>query len=68
MQKQITNQYKTKLHHQILKVCHALELNLHDNRKGPKIFTNYKRVALIVLFTRSRKALRNFVPELFESK
>ena len=67
-QKELTNQYEVELHHQILKVCHKIELNLHDNFKGPKIYTNYQRVALIVLFTRSRKALRDFCKELSESK
>lgn len=68
VQKAISNQYKADLHQQILKVCHKLELNLHDNHYGPKIYTNYQRVALIVLFTRSRKALRDFCSELIESK
>ena len=68
VQKEIINQYKVGLHHQILKVCHELELNLHDNVLGPKIYTNYQRLALIVLFTRSRKALRDFCFELIESK
>ena len=33
-----------------------------------KKFTNYQRVALLVLFSRSGKALRNFINELFETK
>ena len=68
VQTEIINQYEVELHHQILKVCHDLELNLHDNILGPKIYTNYQRVALIVLFTRSRKALRDFCSELVENK
>ena len=68
VQKELSNQYEVELHQQILKVCHKLELNLHDNHYGPKIYTNYQRVALIVLFTRSRKALRDFCFELIESK
>lgn len=67
MQKQLTNQYEVELHCQILKVCHEMELSLHDNILGSKIFTNYQRVALIVLFQRSGKALRKFVSELKES-
>ena len=67
-QQEISNQYKTKLHQQILKVFHKLNMNLHNNILGPKIYTNYQRVALIVLFTRSRKALRDFCSELVESK
>jgi len=33
-----------------------------------KFYTNYQRLALLVLFVRSRKALRNFAFELKESK
>lgn len=68
MQKEIYYQYENKLHKQILKLCHKMNLSLHDNRLGPKKFTNYQRVALLVLFMRSRKALRDFVAELFESR
>ncbi len=68
MQAELKNRYETKLHEQIIKVCHKMELNLHDNHKGPKIYTNYQRVGLIVLFVRSRKSLRDFVSELYESK
>lgn len=68
VQTKIYNQYEVELHNQILKVCHEIELNLHDNYFGPKVFTNYQRVALIVLFIRSRKALRDFCKELLESK
>ncbi len=67
-QKTITNQYETKLHKQILKVFHVSNMRLHDNKLGSKVYTNYQRVALIVLFMRSQKALRQFVSELVESK
>lgn len=67
-QKQLTNQYKIELHEQILKLCHEIELPLHDFNRGCKLFTNYQRVALIILFRRSKKALRKFVTELIESK
>jgi hypothetical protein len=68
IQKTITNQYNTELHSQIINLCHSLELPLHDNLFGSKIYTNYQRVALIVLFMRSKKALRKFTAELVESK
>ncbi len=67
-QQRISNQYETKLHAQILKVFHASGMKLHDNKLGSKIYTNYQRVALIVLFQRSGKALRKFTNELIESK
>ena len=68
MQKQLYRQYESKLHKQVLKLCHALELPLHDNVLGPRKYTNYQQVSLLVLFVRSRKALRDFVSELYESR
>jgi hypothetical protein len=68
MQKQIYYQYENKLHKQIIKLCHSLELPLHYNKKGPKLFTNYQRVGLIILFLRSKKSLIEFIKELFESR
>ena len=67
-QTEISSQYEVSLHRQILKVFHASGMKLHDNRLGSKFYSNYQRVALIVLFMRSRKALRQFVAELKESK
>lgn len=67
-QKTITNQYNTELHSQIINLCNSLELPLHDNILGSKVYTNYQRVALIILQMRSGKALRKFVNELVESK
>jgi hypothetical protein len=67
-QKTITNQYKCELHSQIINLCNSLELPLHDNVLGSKVYTNYQRVALIILQMRSGKALRKFVNELVESK
>ncbi len=67
-QKTISNQYEVSLHKHIIKVFHASDIRLHDNHLGCKKFTNYQRIALLILFSRSRKALRDFVHELFESK
>jgi len=67
-QKTLTNQYEVELHKHILKLCHSMELPLHDFYRGSKLFTNYQRVALVILFMRSRKALRQFTSELIESK
>lgn len=64
----ISNTPVNKIHDQILKLCHKMELQLHFNRYGPKIFTNYQRVGLIVLYYRSKKALRDFIAELQESR
>lgn len=51
----------------IINVCNSVEMPLHFNKHGPKIFTNYQRVALIILYKRSKKSLRDFVNELYES-
>ena len=68
VQTEISSQYEVSLQHEILKVFHASSMRLHDNYFGNKVYTNYQRVALIVLFVRSRKALRQFTLELAESK
>jgi len=67
-QKNLQYTPRHSLHEHILKICHAIELPLHYNRKGPKIFTNYQRVAVIVLYLRSKKSLRDFVSEMYETK
>jgi hypothetical protein len=67
MQTEIINQYESKLHSQILKLCHSMELSLHDNVFGSKVYTNYQQIGLIILLMRSRKSLRDFVFELKES-
>ena len=68
IQTEISDQYEVALQRQILKVFHASKLCLHDNHFGNEVYTNYQRLALIVLFQRSRKALSDFVAELKESK
>lgn len=67
-QTEINSQYESRLLKEILKVCHKFCLNLHDNKIGPKIFTNYQRVTLIILFLRSKKSLRKFISEFHETK
>lgn len=68
-QKTLTNQAsRHKLHQQILKICHFLELPLHSNHKGPKLFTNYQRVSLLILWKRSKKSVRDFTSTLNEFK
>lgn len=67
MQSQIYQINENKLHSMILKVCHSVEMPLHFNRKGPKIFTNYQRIALIILYKRSKKSLVDFIEEFYET-
>ena len=68
MQDILNNTYETKLHSNIINLCHKMELPLHFNHKGPKIFTNYQRIALIFLYIRSKKSLIDFLEELRETK
>lgn len=67
-QEQLTRQYETKLHKQLLNIFHSVEKRRFANRLGPKMFSMYQRFALIVLFKRSLKSLRRFVDELPESR
>lgn len=62
------NLFRNNLHEQIIKVCHSLRLDLHFNKTGPKQFDNYQRVALIILYIRSKKSLRDFLEEFEENK
>ena len=68
IQTTISNQYEVGLQQQIIKLCHKLMIPLHYNHKGPKIFTNYQRVAMIILYVRSKKSLIDFLKEFVESK
>lgn len=62
------NQFRNNLHEQIIKVCYSLNLELHFNKIGPKTFDNYQRIALIILYIRSKKSLRDFLEEFQENK
>lgn len=68
IQTTINSQYEIKIHQQIIKLCHKICLPLHFNHKGPKIFTNYQRIALILLYVRSKKSLVDFLDEFRETK
>lgn len=60
--------FKHELQKLILKLCHSVELPLHKNHKGPKIFSEYQRISLLILFKRSGKSLRDFVRTLPEQR
>ena len=60
--------FRHELNDVILKVCHSLEIPLHHNNKGPKLFTEYQKLTVVILFSRSKKPLREFVNEFPESK
>jgi len=67
-QNALTNQYNNPLEREFIKLFHLSNLPNHSNRTGNKEFTNYQRISLIILFRRSKKALRDFIDELKESK
>jgi len=67
-QKTFKHTLDNELHTDILKLCHKMELPIHFNTFGPKVFTNYQRVALIILYLRSGQSLRTFVERLYESR
>lgn len=64
----LTNQYSNRTHQELINLLHQLGLPLHFNHKGNKKFTNYQRVALIILRIRSRKSIREFLSEFAETK
>ncbi len=64
----LTNQYNNPLEKELINLFHCSGLPQHSNKTGNKEFTNYQRISLIILFRRSKKALRDFIKELQESK
>lgn len=56
--------FSNKLHGEILKLCHCAKLKPHNFIRGCKLFNNYQRVALIVLYIQSGKSLRDFTSNL----
>ena len=56
--------FSNKLHAEILKLCHCAKLKPHNFVRGCKLFNNYQRVALIVLYIQSGKSLRDFTSNL----
>jgi len=53
---------------EILKLYHAMGLPLHDNKIGPRVYSEFQKFSLVILFRRSKKVLRDFVAELYETK
>ncbi len=65
-QKQLT-QINNPMNREFINSFHRLGLPMHFNHYGNKEFSNYQRVALIILYQRSKKSLRDFTKELHES-
>ena len=56
-----TTQFNNNLHAEILKLCHFAKLKPHNFVRGCKLFDNYQRVGIIVLFIMSKQSLRDFI-------
>ncbi|MDP3989952.1 MAG: transposase [archaeon] len=41
---------------------------MHDNDFGPQIYSEFQKFSLVILFRRSKKVLRDFIAELYETK
>lgn len=61
------NQFNNEFHIEIIKLCHYAKLQPHNFVRGCKLFDNYQRVSLIVLFIQSKKSLRDFVRDETDS-
>ena len=68
VQKNILPRFNNKLEEQINKLFHSSNIPLYFNKTGNKEFTNYQRISIIVLFYKSKKSIRDFIEELYESK
>ncbi len=64
----LSSQYEHSLKAHIIKFCHKVDISLHFNHKGLKIFNNFQRISLIILYIRSKKSLIDFLDELKETK
>ncbi|MBS3113114.1 hypothetical protein J4418_03460 [Candidatus Woesearchaeota archaeon] len=52
----------------VKKVCYQKQISQYHFKFGPKIYTQHQFVALLILYAKSGKSLRNFVKSLYESK
>jgi hypothetical protein len=68
MQITLYNQHNNRLQEELINLYNNSGVPLHFNKTGNKEFTNYQRISIIILFQRSKKSLRDFIDELFESK
>ena len=67
MQNQLT-QISNPIQKHLIKLFHDSGLPNHFNHYGNKEFTNYQRISLIILFKKSKKRLREFTKDLYETK
>ena len=67
-QKTISYTQKHKFLSELINLYHATGLKLHDNYFGSRIYSEFQKLSLVVLFRRSKKVLRDFIAELCETK
>jgi hypothetical protein len=53
---------------ELINLYHATGLKLHDNNFGSKVYSEFQKLSLVILFRRSKKVLRDFIAELGETK
>ena len=58
----------TELQSLVKKVCYQKQISQYHFRFGPKKYTQHQFVALLILYAKSGKSLRDFVKSLYESK
>ena len=68
MQTTILKQYNNEIEEQVLNFFHSLNGKLHSNHFGPKIFTEYQKLMLVMLYRRSKESYRRFTSLLHESR
>jgi hypothetical protein len=68
MTQKLLTQVDNPLQKELLNLFANSGLPLHFNHKGNKQFTNYQRIALIIIFRRENKSIRDFLRNLSESK
>ncbi len=62
------NQFNNEFQREIISICHSLKLNNHNFKHCCKLYTNYQRVCIMLLFIHSKKSLRDFCSEFKETK
>ena len=64
-----TNQYTVdKLQNLVNKVCYHKQISKYHFKYAPKTYTQHQFVALLILYARSGKSLRDFTSSLYESR
>lgn len=68
MQQTIYEQYHNNLQEQVQKFFHSQNGKMHNNHFGSKIFTEFHKLMIVILYRRSKQSYRNFISSLYESQ